>query len=188
MILSAGESSRMGTPKALLEYDGSTFIQRLLRLFSEAADDTVIVLGHQADLISRTLPMAWTLENRAYHRGMLTSLQCGIKAAPSDTDRFIFTLVDLPAVAASTVMAVAGAGGEVVIPRYQGRRGHPVAFSASVAREILSLPETASAKDVLQKDASRVVHLEVDDAEIVNDIDTPGDYRDLLQRKSAAVL
>ena len=182
VILSAGESSRMGTPKALLEFDGCTFLQRLIRLFRETTDETVVVLGHDAQRIATTVGGTRTVVNSRYRAGMLTSIQCGLRAAPPDTSRFLLTLVDVPAVAPATVAAVSGTEGEVVIPRFEGHRGHPVAFSAAVAGELLELPESATAKDILQKDASRVVYLDTYDPEIVNDIDTPGDYEALLER------
>ena len=180
VILAAGESSRMGVPKALLEWDGSTFAERLARLFREAAEDAVVVLGHDAERIAARLAGVRTVVNHQYRRGMLTSLQCGLRAA--DAERYLFTLVDLPAVALTTVKAVAEAGGDVVIPRCLGRSGHPVAFSRQVARELLELPETGSARDVLKRDFGRIRYVDVDDPEIARDIDTPDEYRALVER------
>jgi len=182
VILSAGESSRMGTPKALLEFDGCTFLQRLIRLFLASTDETVVVLGHDAERIASTIEGTRTVTNARYRAGMLTSLQCGLREAPSDTARFLLSLVDVPAISPATIAAVCRASGEVVIPRFEGRRGHPVAFSASVASELLELSESATPKDVLHKDPSRVVYLDTSDPEIINDIDTPADYQALLER------
>ncbi len=99
IILSAGASSRMGTPKALLEFHGETFLDRLIRLFSEAGVAPIVVLGHHAEQIRSGIQRAADatfVVNPDPARGMLSSLQCGLEAIPEQTEAVMFLPVDHP--------------------------------------------------------------------------------------------
>ena len=85
IILSAGASRRMGTPKALLQLNDETFLDRLIRLFSEVCSPVIVVLGDQADQIRsgiRRGSEARFVVNPDPERGMLSSLQCGLRSGP----------------------------------------------------------------------------------------------------------
>ena len=121
--------------------------------------------------------------NPDYQRGQTSSMQCGLRAVPADAEGVLFTLVDHPAVAPATLDALlAGSdrrsapGPLVRVPRYQGRRGHPIWFSRELIAEFLALPEDGAARDVVRSHAAQTEFLDVDDAGILADIDDPAAY------------
>ena len=186
IILAAGESTRMGTDKALLDYAGTTFLQRLIDLLLPRASPLVVVLGHNAEKIRATLaphPDLQIVINENYPAGQLSSLQAGIRALPGDVPGALVTLVDHPAVAGSTLDLIlerfrSGAP-PLLIPLHQGRRGHPVFFSRKLLNEILALPPAASAKQVVHAHEDEALYLDVADPGVLRDIDTPADYQAL---------
>jgi CTP:molybdopterin cytidylyltransferase MocA len=183
LILAAGESRRMGSPKALLEYRGATFLGTLAGLFAERCSPVIVTLGASAaEIRSRASYPAQFVLNADYKRGQLTSMQCGLRAVPPKAEGVMFTLVDHPAVSPATLDALlAMRGGELLrVPRYQGRRGHPVWFSRELIPEFLALPEDGAARDVVRRHADGTAFLDVDDAGIVADIDDPAAYRSLI--------
>lgn len=190
IILAAGESSRMGADKALLQYGNATFLEHLVSLFLPRVSPVIVVLGHHAEKIRAALAARSGLQiavNAEYQAGQLSSLQAGLRALPADSDGALVTLVDHPAVAPSTIDAMIecfrAAGAPLLIPRYQGRRGHPVLFSRSIFDEILALPSSASAKQVVHAHHHAAVYVDVADPGVLQDVDTPGDYRTLLQQQ-----
>jgi len=174
----------MGFPKALLEYRGETFLDRLIGLFAERVSPVIVVLGAYADEVraGTTRPAAFVV-NAEYQRGQTSSMQCGLRPLPSQADGVLFTLVDHPAVKAETVDAVLGQTGglpqKVRVPRYQGRRGHPVWFSSAVIPEFLALPAAGAARDVVHSHAAETEFLDLDDPGILADIDDLEAYRGL---------
>lgn len=188
IILAAGESSRMGRDKALLPYQDTTFLDRLLDLFLPRASPVVVVLGHNAGRILVALhprPGVQVVINEHYKSGQLSSLQAGIRALPSEAPAALVTLVDHPAVAPATLDAIlARASAPLVIPRCQGRRGHPVLLARTLLDEIAALPVTASAKQVVHAHLGEAVFVDVEDPGILRDIDTPADYTNLRKEDS----
>lgn len=186
LILAAGESRRMGSPKALLKFQGETFLDRLIGLFSRHCSPLVAVLGAQRESIRaglRRANQALLVENPGFGLGQLTSMQCGLRAVPADTDGVLFTLVDHPAVAAATlaILMACAADAPLRVPRYEGRRGHPIWFAPSLIPEFLALPVTAAARDVIARHAGEIAYIDVDDPGVVMDIDDPRAYRSLVE-------
>lgn len=184
IILAAGASHRMGTPKALLDYRGETFVARLVRVLSAACDSVTVVLGNQTDAIRPYVPnRARVVVNPDPDRGQLSSLQTALAEAPADD--FAFIPVDCPAVEEGTVerlaraFAARSASTLFVIPRKAGKRGHPVFATGAVAVEMLALPPTAEAREIVHRYVDRTVYVDVEDDGIFTDIDTPEDYRRL---------
>ena len=129
------------------------------------------------------------VENPDYELGMLTSLQAGLRAVPADSDGVMFTLVDHPAIAASTVAAlIAGALNQsdapVVIPRFAGKRGHPVLIRRSIMAEFLNEPITSKVRDVIDRHTAEIVYLEVEDPGILDDVDDPAAYEALVNHEA----
>lgn len=184
IVLAAGESRRMGSPKALLEFRGETFLDRLTRKLAPHCTPVIVVLGHAAGLIRAAAQLpAHFIVNPDYPLGMLTSLQCGLRALPHDSAHAIFTLVDHPDPAESTLTSVLTASeAPVVIPRFAGCKGHPVRLSRAVIDELLSLPPTAKPTDVLYRHLPATIFLDLDDAGIVDDIDDRQAYHAFLAR------
>lgn len=189
IILAAGASSRMGTPKALLDYRGETFVGRLIRVLGACCQPVIVVLGYHADVMREQVPAAARVViNPDPSRGQLSSLQTGLAALPADVGGFAFIPVDSPAVAEDTVAALARAFEQrkpetlFVIPRQSGKRGHPVFAARSVAAEFLALPPTAEAREVVHAHVDRTEYVDVDDSGIFTDVDDPEAYRQLKER------
>ena len=190
MIFAAGESTRMGRDKALLDFQGSTFLNRLITLFLPRVDPLVVVLGHHAAAIRETIganpshpAQLQVVINEHYKQGMLSSFQAGIRALPPDVSAALFTLVDQPAVRESTLDQLLATFEReqplLVIPRYEGRRGHPVVAARSILNEILALPADSSPKNVIRAHREETVFVDVDDAGVVTDVDLPREYEEL---------
>jgi CTP:molybdopterin cytidylyltransferase MocA len=189
IILAAGASSRMGTPKALLEYRTETFVGRLIRVLGTCSRPVIVVLGHHADVIRRRIPTgAMVVINPDPSRGQLSSLQTGLAALPADAGGFAFIPVDCPAVEEDTVAKLARAFEQrdpstlFVIPRQSGKRGHPVFAARSIASELLALPPTAEAREIVHAHVDRTQYVDVDDSGIFTDVDDPEAYRQLRER------
>jgi len=188
VILCAGASRRMGTPKALLQYQGQTFLDGLIRVLSGVCEQVVVVLGHDAGVIREGLnsapPGLLFAVNPDPERGMLSSLQCGLRIVPPEAEAIFFTPVDHPNISAATMTALGEAfvtnRAPVTVPVYRGVRGHPVCITRALANELLGLPLSAQASDVIHRHTATRRLVEVDDPGVVTDIDDPDAYRALL--------
>ena len=177
VILAAGASRRMGTSKALLRIGEETFAGRMTRLLSAVCEPVIVVQGNAP------LPVEGAvLTNPAPERGMLSSLQCGLRAVPAEAEGVLFTPVDYAAVKAETIRKLAGAiresGADVAIPTFDGQHGHPVAISRRVVSEILDAPFDATARDVIHR--YNPMEIAVEDPGVVMDADDPEAYQKLL--------
>jgi molybdenum cofactor cytidylyltransferase len=187
LILAGGASRRMGTPKALLRLQNETFLDRLIRLFGGVSSPVIVVLGHQADQIRSGIERASEVTitvNPDPERGMLSSLQCGLKPLPADTEAVMFTPVDHPNLQAATLETLAARfeteRAPVIVPTYDGEHGHPVCIARALAEELLALPPTAMASDVIHRYVSQTSYIEVDDPAVTTDVDDPEAYAGLL--------
>lgn len=180
----------MGSPKALLEYRGESFIQRLVRVLSPVCGRVIVVLGYHAAEIRPGIPGSAVITiNPAPERGQLSSLQTGLEALHAEFDGFLFTPVDSPAVEGETVKRLADefqrrdAATLLVIPRIQTasgpKRGHPVFAARAIAEELLALPPTGMASDVIHGHIPQTVYVDVNDPGILTDIDDRDAYRRL---------
>jgi CTP:molybdopterin cytidylyltransferase MocA len=197
LILAAGESRRMGSPKALLDYRGETFLDRLVRLFSAVCSPVIVVLGaHAAEIRAAAAQPCTFVLNRDYASGQTSSMQAGLRALPPDAEAILFTLVDHPAVSPETIAELTeprpswsgaappradGRGSVLRVPRYAGRRGHPIWLSSSLIPEFLALPVTGAARDIVRAHAAETEFLDLADPGILADIDDPAAYRALLE-------
>jgi molybdenum cofactor cytidylyltransferase len=189
VILAAGESRRMGTPKVMLPFRGGTFLSVLADTLATSCSPVYAVFGHDAEtLIPKAPASVVAIENPDYPEGMLTSLQAGLRAIPDLPKRIVFTLVDHPALRSATLFELLQADeAPLVIPRYAGKRGHPVIMSREIAREILTEPVTSKLNHVMDRHAAEILYIDVNDPAVRDDIDNPQLYESLLAREGARV-
>jgi molybdenum cofactor cytidylyltransferase len=180
IVLAAGKSERMGRPKALLPLRGKTFLENILAAIAGTpVEETCVVVGHHREEIERLVkPSARIVFNPDYEHGMITSLQAGIRSLPSCTSGALLFLVDHPLVDSETIELLVRnvAPDRIVVPTFEGRRGHPVLFGSRILQEILALSASQGANIVVQKDPSRVVQVSVNTRGILVDVDTPEDF------------
>jgi len=186
IILAAGESRRMGRPKAHLPFRGGTFLSGIAEILGRRCSPVVAVFGFDAERVKQAAPSTvLCVENPDYALGMLTSLQAGLRAVPETCDTMLFTLVDHPAISSATVDAVMRSGALIAIPRFDNQRGHPVLIRRQIATEFLREPATSKVRDVIDRHAAEIEYVEVDDPGISDDIDDPALYAKLLAREAA---
>jgi len=186
VVLSAGESSRMGQPKALLPIDGQTFIERIVQaLKSGGVERIVVVLGFNADALRRKiehLPVEIVV-NSDFQRGQLSSLQAALRhlASDQDCDGILVHLVDHPYIDPNLVRLMlqrfADTQKMIVVPSHRGKRGHPVIFSRALFKELLDAPMEQGAKAVVNARRDATLEIDTEDVGITLDIDTPELYR-----------
>jgi molybdenum cofactor cytidylyltransferase len=189
LILAAGESSRMGTPKATLAFRGRTFLEQIVQTLGEVGIERIaVVLGHQAEDIQRQVKIepAQVVLNPDYRSGQTSSLQAGLRALLADEpEAVLLCLVDHPAVSAETMRGIVAtfrqSGAPVVIPTYQGRRGHPVLIGRQVFDELMRLGCEAGADSVIRRYRPATQFVEVEDEGVVTDVDDPESYRRLTE-------
>jgi CTP:molybdopterin cytidylyltransferase MocA len=193
IILAAGESKRMGRPKALLPFRGGTFLSVLADTFQPFCDRVIAVFGFDGENAARLAPPGVEVAiNTRYREGMLTSLQAGLRTAGLSADgtgpgAVLFTLVDHPAIRPATIAALVAADAPIAIPRMGDRRGHPVLMRREIAIEYLAEPSTAKVRDVIDRHADTIRYVPVDDPGINDDIDNPALYEALLAREALSV-
>ena len=189
IILSGGASRRMGTPKALLQFQGETFLDRLIRVFSPVCDPVIVVVGQHADQIRSGIERGGEVlfaVNPDPDRGMLSSLQCGLAMVPAGAEAAMFLPVDHPHLEISTLETLAGRfradRAPVIVPTYSGEHGHPVCIARPLIEELLALPSDAKPSDVIHRHVPQTIYLEVSDPAVVTDVDDPAAYAELLAR------
>jgi molybdenum cofactor cytidylyltransferase len=156
VILSGGASRRMGSPKALVSYQGASFLEHLLSVTRHPAlGARRVVLGPDAETISQQVALApdEVVVNKEWERGQLTSIHAALRSLPAETEGMLLCPVDHPLVSAALVNVLIATFLEthapVVLPVFEGRRGHPVIFSAAVYDELLRAPLETGARAVV---------------------------------------
>ena len=185
VVLSAGESSRMGTPKALLPVDGQTFIERIVTALKKTTVSAiVVVLGHHLEEIRQKVAQlsVTMVVNQNYRSGQLSSLQAAIRSLEGkNVDAILVHLVDHPFLDSRLVDEMIKRFYEskkmIVVPLYKGRRGHPVLFSSKLFPELLAAPLEVGAKEVVHAHRGDTLEIQASDEGVTIDIDTPEEYR-----------
>ncbi|HEV8342345.1 MAG TPA: nucleotidyltransferase family protein [Candidatus Binatia bacterium] len=193
IVLSAGESSRMGSPKALLGIDGKTFIEAIVSSLRETrVGKILVVLGHNAEqLRPKVEPLGVTVVvNPDYKKGQLSSLIAAVRSLETGTagvEAILIHLVDHPCINPSVVNEMIdrfyASKKLIIIPTYKGKRGHPVLLSSRLFPELLSAPVAQGAKVVVRGHPEDTLELATEDEGVIIDVDTPEEYRKHLGRK-----
>ena len=193
VILAAGESSRMGTDKALLPWpppgegppSKQTFLSAAIHALSLSTDYVVIVAGKNEAVLA---PLAYAngasiVTNPDPDRGQFSSLQVGLhEVLNRGRDAAIITLVDRPPATAATIQslreAFEAASQDVwaVVPEFAGKHGHPYVAGRDMIERFLREPATANARDVEHRHQQHVQYVAVTDPFVAMNINTPEEY------------
>ena len=191
VVLAAGRSERMGSPKALLDFRGQPFIIRILEAL-EALDvkPRTVVLGPDAPRIRPALAAheCMIVENPDVAAGPIGSLRAALSALrPVRPAALLAWPVDLPQVRLTTIERLLEAyrrtGAPAVLPTFAERRGHPVIWDQSLFAD-LETSDTATrhgARAVLSAHEAELVTVAVDDPAVIDDLNTPEDYERLVR-------
>lgn len=180
VILSGGASRRMGSPKALLPYQGKPFLEHLLDITKHPRIGVRrVVLGAHTEEISREIDFApgEVVVNENWEHGQLSSIHVALRSLPDGTDGILLCPVDHPLVSASLVEDLIAAfystRAPVILPMYQGRRGHPVIFSAAAYPELLDAPMDKGARSVVWNHAGEIVEVHTTEEGCILNLNDP---------------
>ncbi len=189
VILAAGESSRMGSDKALLSWRGRTFLDGAIESLRPHTDMVLVVTGKNRDSLAPIIfaAGAFLVENATPEQGQFSSLQVGLREVLNrGRDAAIVVLVDRPPAQAGTVGALREAfvrqsaeGKWAVVPEHDGRHGHPLVAGRELIEAFLRAPATSTARDVEHQLPDRIAYLVVDDPLVIGNVDTPEEYEKL---------
>lgn len=171
----------------MLPLGDTTVIRLAIRnLIDARAGEVIVVLGHRASEIKRhirDLPVR-TVVNRRYREGMLTSIWTGIAAVDKQAESILLALADQPLVEPRIIRKVIAAfrksPARVVLPEYGGRTGHPIVIDPSLCTQILKLDVKQGLRELTHSPSLPVLRVPVDSPWVRFDLDTPDDYRILL--------
>ena len=180
VLLAAGAGRRYGIGKLLAPIGGLPMAVAALRSLSPAVDRVVAVVRPGCGELARLLMAEGAAVSvfAGAERGMGASLAWGVGLLPGSVEALVVALADMPCVRPATAMAVAQAvadGALVAAPAMDGRRGHPVGFSARLRGELERLGGDHGARALVDAYAGRVTLIDCDDPGIFVDVDTPAD-------------
>jgi molybdopterin-guanine dinucleotide biosynthesis protein A len=196
LVLAAGDSTRMGTDKAMLPWPPPqpgntvsprhTLLSAALAAFDPFTRISIVVAGRNAESIADTVGAsgAYLVRNPAPENGQFSSLQIGLRALlDCGCNAAMITPVDCPPLSPSSLdrlhyafLGAASSGFWAVAPEHQGRHGHPLLAGRDLIEAFLETPITGTAREVLHANASRVVYVPVPDPLVKAGLNTPQDY------------
>ena len=190
IILAAGSSHRMGSPKSLLKIGENTFLQYIVEVLHSARIlDIVIVLGAEAEKIQPSL--SWfdgkIVVNNDWQKGQLASIITGINSLdmtttdPEEIHGAMICPVDHPLISQSILVNLLQEfwrrHKKIVVPTYKGTRGHPVIFAKELFDELRNAPIDVGARSVVRKHPEQVHEVALEEEGILINIDTQEDYK-----------
>jgi len=190
MILAAGESKRMGKPKLLLSFGEKTIIEAVIdNAVQSKAENILVVLGSDREKIEekiKDLPVK-VVFNPNFCEGMLSSARIGFQTLPEDTQAVLVFLGDQPAISHAIIDKVIDAYNRtkrgIVLPVYEGNRGHPVLIDMKYKDEVAKLSVDVGLRGVVYGHPEDVQEVEMETPSILRDIDDADDYDRELELK-----
>jgi molybdenum cofactor cytidylyltransferase len=193
ILIAAGESRRMGRTKQLLPWKGKVLLQHALDAISgSGVEEVILVLGCEADRILKEVDTrkVRVVINPDYAQGMITSIQRGLKALSRNVAAFFIVLGDQPEIGSQIYNRLieefhrAYPSKKILLPTYQGQRGHPALFSIDYREEGSALKGEGGFRQIILDHPHDVRLIEMGTRDVLEDIDTPEDYANLLKGKS----
>jgi molybdenum cofactor cytidylyltransferase len=186
VVLAAGASTRFGSQKLLAPVNDAPLVRRTVeQVVAAGLDAIVVVVGREERAVQAALegmPVRF-VANTKFREGMYTSLRAGIRHLARTAEAAIIVLGDQPGISAATITdlieAYRASRQPIVVPIYNGVRGHPVLFDASVFPELETVVGDQGGREVIGRDPSRVASVHLPFA-MPGDIDTIEDYRTLV--------
>lgn len=185
IVLAAGLSTRMGSPKMLLPWGSQPVIGHVINVvLSAGIEDIVVVTGGHKEKIDQILASlaVFNAFNPDYANGeMLNSIQVGLRALPASTQAALLVLGDQPTITAEIIIELSERSkkivpGGIIIPSYHFRRGHPWIILRRFWQQILDLKSPQTMRDFLRENESCIHYVEFETPAILQDLDTPQDY------------
>jgi len=184
IVLAAGRSSRMGVQKLLLPFGSKTVIAHIAdQLTASSVDEVHVVVGCQGKRVSRELssrPVS-IVNNSNYKSGMLSSVRCGLQAMAQQCRVVLVVLGDQPSVTTKLIdqmlQTFDSTEKQILVPLYQGKRGHPIIFSAAYRKEILTHYGNVGLRGLLYAHKDDIFELSVTASGVLSDMDYPQDYQ-----------
>jgi molybdenum cofactor cytidylyltransferase len=188
VVLAAGASSRMGRDKALLPWQGGTFLSAAIRALQPLTDFVLVVGGANAKDLEPIVNAhaAFLVLNPDPQQGQFSSLRIGLQEVMNrGRDAAIVTLVDRPPAEAATIERLKReflAGDQriwAVVPEYNGKHGHPIVIGREMIGAFLDTPATSTARDVEHSLREHILYVAVSDPLVAANVDTPEDFAKL---------
>jgi len=183
VVLAAGQSRRMGRPKLLLSWGQTTVIGSVLDALLGGGVAEPLVVVRPTDLALRALlaqRRVRIVENQDPLADMLGSARCGLRALPDPVDSVLLTPADLPRLNAPLIAMMLNGfqrlSRGILVPVWQGRRGHPLIFAAQYRQEILERYDGVGLRGLLAAHPEDVTEWPAPDAAVLEDLDTPDEY------------
>jgi molybdenum cofactor cytidylyltransferase len=184
IVLAAGQSQRMGVQKLLLPFAGKTVISYIVdQLAASLVDKVYVVVGSHRKQVSRELsarPVS-IVYNPNYKCDMLSSVRCGLRAISRQCKAVLVALGDQPSVTTKLVDRMlqnfTSTPKQILVPLYNGKRGHPVIFSSIYRDEILTRYDGIGLRGLLYAHNEEIFELSVETSGVLSDMDLPEDYR-----------
>jgi len=180
VIHSGGASRRMGAPKALLSYQGRPFLEHLLDVARHPKIGVRrIVLGADAEPVAKEVNLSSDeiVINDQWKKGQLSSIQAALRSLPPQTDGVILFLIDHPLISSTLVGELVesfySSSKPIVLPVYEGRRGHPVIFSSALYQELMDAPLETGARSVVWAHAGEVQIVQTSEEGCVLNLNDP---------------
>jgi molybdenum cofactor cytidylyltransferase len=190
IILAAGESKRMGSPKMILPFRGRTVIGAVIEnILASDVEKVMTVLGADMPMVLKEIEKYPVMHcyNADYIDGMLSSVKCGFRHIPDDFHAALVFPGDQPLIVATVVNLVINAyletGKGIVMPVFEKKRGHPLLVDTRYRDEILRLDEPDGLRGLARKHPDDVLEVEMHDRSILKDIDTREDYLNVLREE-----
>jgi nicotine blue oxidoreductase len=170
----------MGSPKALLPYQGRPFLDHLLEITKHPKIGVRrVVLGPHAEAIARETKLAAgeIVINDDWEKGQLSSIHAALHSLPSDVDGILLCLIDHPLISmdliTELIQAFYATNAPVILPVFEGKRGHPVIFSARTFTELLAAPLEEGARAVVWAHANDLVQVATTEEGCVLNLNDP---------------
>lgn len=192
IVLAAGRSTRMGRPKQILPWPGSTILGEVLgQARLSCLDSLTVVLGYEAKRIARAVDLRGTqvVVNPDVDLGQSRSLQAGLANLSKKVAAALFLLGDQPLVTASVINSIVreyqDVGAALTIPVYQGRRGNPVLIDRTLFPELMGFQGDTGARVLFGKHPDSICEVVVAEKGVLQDIDSWEEYQNLLGQAEA---